>query len=101
MQPSSETEMFQLRLYIAGQTPRSVGALANLRTICEEHLQGRYELEVIDLVQNPALAGGDQILAVPTLVRRLPEPIKKIIGDLSNRERVLVGLDLRARVTKQ
>jgi circadian clock protein KaiB len=101
MLQSSETEMFQLRLYIAGQTPRSVGALANLKTICEEHLQGRYELEVIDLVQNPALASGDQILAVPTLVRRLPEPIKKIIGDLSNRERVLVGLDLRARVTKQ
>jgi circadian clock protein KaiB len=101
MLQSSETEIFQLRLYIAGQTPRSVGALANLKTICEEHLQGRYELEVIDLVQNPALASGDQILAVPTLVRRLPEPIKKIIGDLSNRERVLVGLDLRARVTKQ
>jgi circadian clock protein KaiB len=101
MLQSSETERFQLRLYIAGQTPRSVGALANLKTICEEHLQGRYELEVIDLVQNPALASGDQILAVPTLVRRLPQPIKKIIGDLSNRERVLVGLDLRARVTKQ
>jgi circadian clock protein KaiB len=101
MLQSSETEIFQLRLYIAGQTPRSVGALANLKTICEEHLHGRYELEVIDLVQNPALASGDQILAVPTLVRRLPEPIKKIIGDLSNRERVLVGLDLRARVTKQ
>ena len=101
MLQSSETGMFQLRLYIAGQTPRSVGALANLKTICEEHLQGRYELEVIDLVQNPALASGDQILAVPTLVRRLPQPIKKIIGDLSNRERVLVGLDLRARVTKQ
>jgi circadian clock protein KaiB len=97
MLQSSDAEMFQLRLYIAGQTPRSIGALANLKRICEEHLQGRYELEVIDLVQNPALASGDQILAVPTLVRRLPEPIKKIIGDLSNRERVLVGLDLRAR----
>jgi circadian clock protein KaiB len=94
---SAEVETFQLRLYIAGRTPRSVGALATLRTICEEHLQGRYELEIIDLLQNPALARGDQILAVPTLVRRLPEPIKKIIGDLSNRERVLVGLDLRPR----
>ena len=97
MLQSAEVETFQLRLYIAGQTPRSVGALATLRTICEEHLQGRYELEIIDLLQNPALARGDQILAVPTLVRRLPEPIKKIIGDLSNRERVLVGLDLRPR----
>jgi circadian clock protein KaiB len=94
---SADLETFQLRLYIAGQTPRSIGALANLRTICEEHLQGRYELEIIDLMQNPALARGDQILAVPTLVRRLPQPIKKIIGDLSNRERVLVGLDLRPR----
>lgn len=97
MLQSSETETFRLRLYIAGQTPRSVAALTNLKTICEEHLQGRYELEVIDLVKNPALAGGDQILAVPTLVRRLPTPIKKIIGDLSNRDRVLVGLDLRSR----
>lgn len=94
---SSEGETFLLRLYVAGQTPRSMGALANLKTICEEHLQGRYEIEIIDLVQNPALASGDQILAVPTLVRRLPTPIKKIIGDLSNRERVLVGLDLRSR----
>src|SRR5688500_18142143 len=99
MLASSETETFRLRLYIAGQTPRSVGALMNLKTICEEHLQGRYELEIIDLLQNPALASGDQILAVPTLVRRLPEPIKKIIGDLSNRDRVLVGLDLRSAVT--
>lgn len=97
MLPSSEAETFYLRLYIAGQTPRSIGALANLKIICEEHLQGHYELEVIDLLQTPALASGDQILAVPTLVRRLPEPIKKIIGDLSNLERVLVGLDLRAR----
>jgi circadian clock protein KaiB len=74
-----------------------LGALSNLKTFCEDNLQGRYELEVIDLLQNPGLASGDQILAVPTLVRRLPHPIKKIIGDLSNRERVLVGLDLRAR----
>lgn len=97
MLQSSEAETFLLRLYVAGQTPRSLGAFANLKTICEEHLQGRYELEIIDLLQNPALASGDQILAVPTLVRRLPKPIKKIIGDLSNRERVLVGLDLRPR----
>ena len=97
MLPSSEGQTVELRLYIAGQTPRSVGALRNLRTICEEHFQGRYELEIIDLIQNPALARGDQILAVPTLVRRLPTPIKKIIGDLSNRDRVLVGLDLRSR----
>jgi len=93
----SESETFRLRLYVAGQTPKSVSAFANLKKICEEHLQGRYELEIIDLIQNPGLARGDQILAVPTLVRRLPKPIKKIIGDLSNRERVLVGLDLRPR----
>ena len=96
--PISQTsQTYELRLYVAGQTPKSVLALANLRQICEEHLQGRYEIEVIDLMENPQLAQGDQILAVPTLVRRLPEPIKKIIGDLSNTERVLVGLDLRVR----
>jgi len=94
---SSEAETFLLRLYVAGQTPRSMGALSNLKTICEDTLRGRYEIEVIDLLQNPTLASGDQILAVPTLVRRLPTPIKKIIGDLSNRERVLIGLDLRPR----
>jgi circadian clock protein KaiB len=88
---------YQLRLYVAGQTPKSVMALTNLKLICEEHLHGRYDIEIIDLVANPQLASGDQILAVPTLVRRLPEPIKKIIGDLSNTERVLVGLDLRVR----
>jgi circadian clock protein KaiB len=93
--PAGQT--YELRLYVAGQTPKSVLALANLRQICEAHLHGRYEIEVIDLMQNPQLAQGDQILAVPTLVRRLPEPIKKIIGDLSNTERVLVGLDLRVR----
>ncbi len=98
---SPEPETFQLRLYIAGKTPKSVSAFTNLKKICEEHLQGRYELEIIDLIENPALARGDQILAVPTLVRRLPEPIKKIIGDLSNSERVLVGLDLRARSLKR
>jgi circadian clock protein KaiB len=84
-----------LRLYIAGQTPRSTAAFANLKRICEEHLAGRYQIEVIDLPHSPQLAQGDQILAVPTLVRRLPEPIRKIIGDLSNTERVLVGLDIR------
>jgi circadian clock protein KaiB len=93
--PASES--YQLRLYVAGQTPKSILAFTNLKQICEEHLQGRYEIEIIDLIENPQLARGDQILAVPTLVRRLPEPIKKIIGDLSNTERVLVGLDLRAR----
>ena len=87
--------LYSLRLYVAGQTPKSVLAFNNLKQICDEHLQGRYAIEVIDLVKTPQLARGDQIFAVPTLVRRLPEPIKKIIGDLSNTERVLVGLDLR------
>jgi circadian clock protein KaiB len=90
-------EMFDLRLYVAGQTPKAIRAFANLRKICEEHLAGRYTIEVIDLIENPQLGRGDQILALPTLVRKLPAPIKKIIGDLSNTERVLVGLDLRAR----
>jgi len=84
-----------LRLYIAGQTPKSIKAFANLKKLCEEHLPGRYRIEVIDLIQNPQLAAGDQILAVPTLVRRLPEPVRRIIGDLSNTDRVLVGLDVR------
>jgi circadian clock protein KaiB len=92
-------EMFELRLYVAGQTPKAVRAFANLRKICDEHLAGRYTIEVIDLLENPTLGQGDQILALPTLVRRLPTPIKKIIGDLSNAERVLVGLDLRERGT--
>ena len=95
--PSHEGQNFRLRLYVAGQTPKSILAFNNLKLICEEHLQGRYEIEIIDLIENPQLAQGDQILAVPTLVRRLPEPIKKIIGDLSNTERVLVGLDLILR----
>lgn len=95
--PSARAEGYRLRLYVAGQTPKSILAFRNLKQICEEHLHGRYELEIIDLLENPQLAGGDQILAVPTLVRRLPEPIKKIIGDLSNTERVLVGLDLQVR----
>ena len=90
-------EMFELRLYVAGQTPKSALAFTNLKKICDEHLQGRYQIEIIDLLENPQLARGDQILALPTLVRRLPEPIKKIIGDISNTERVLVGLDLRVR----
>lgn len=88
---------FDLRLYVAGRTPKALRAFANLRKICDEHLAGRYRIEVIDLLENPQLGQGDQILALPTLVRRLPEPIKKIIGDLSNTERVLVGLDLRRR----
>jgi circadian clock protein KaiB len=90
-------EMYNLRLYVAGQTPKAVRAFENLRKICDEHLAGRYHIEVIDLLENPQLGKGDQILALPTLVRRLPQPIKKIIGDLSDTEHVLVGLDLRAR----
>lgn len=90
-------EQFDLRLYVAGRTPKAVRAFANLRRICEEHLAGRYQIEVIDLLEDPQLGRGDQILALPTLVRRLPVPIKKIIGDLSNTERVLVGLDIRPR----
>lgn len=86
---------WELRLYIAGQTQKSVTAFANLKRICEQHLAGKYRIEVIDLLKNPQLARGDQILAVPTLVRTLPEPMRKIIGDLSNQERVLVGLDIR------
>jgi circadian clock protein KaiB len=84
-----------LKLYVAGQTPKCVTAFANLKRICEEHLAGQYRIEVIDLLVNPQLAKGDQILALPTLVRKLPEPVKKIIGDLSDTERVLVGLDIR------
>ena len=90
-----DREHYFLRLYVAGHTGKSVLALANLRRVCETHLAGRYEVEVIDLIENPRLAAGDQILAVPTLVRRLPQPLKKIIGDLSDTERVLVGLDIR------
>jgi circadian clock protein KaiB len=87
--------IWDLKLYVAGQTPRCITAFANLKRMCEEHLEGRYRIEVIDLLENPQLAEGDQILAIPTLVRRLPHPLRKIIGDLSNTERVLVGLDLR------
>jgi circadian clock protein KaiB len=88
-------EVWKLRLYVAGQTPKSLTAFANLKRICEEHLAGQYQIEVVDLLKNPTLAKGDQILAVPTLVRKLPVPVRKIIGDLSNTERVLVGLDVR------
>ncbi|HEY7215630.1 MAG TPA: circadian clock KaiB family protein [Thermoanaerobaculia bacterium] len=90
-------ELWDLRLYVAGHTPKSVAAIANLQRLCEEHLAGKYRVEVVDLVANPQLARADQILAIPTLVRRLPVPMRKIIGDLSNSERVLVGLDLRPR----
>ena len=91
----SQTKAWELRLYVAGQTPRSLAAARNLRAFCEEHLPGQYNIEVVDLVKNPQLAKGDQILAIPTLVRRLPSPMRKIIGDLSNTERVLVGFDLK------
>ncbi len=88
-------KIWELRLYVAGQTPKSLAAFANLKKICEEHLAGQYHIEVIDLLKKPQLASGDQILAIPTLVRKLPAPIRKIIGDLSDTERVLVGLNLR------
>jgi circadian clock protein KaiB len=93
--PTNDT--LELRLYVAGQTPKSLIALKNLKKICEEHLQGRYRLHVIDLVKTPQLAQDDQILAIPTLVRNLPHPIRKIIGDLSDTQRVLVGLDVRSQ----
>jgi circadian clock protein KaiB len=89
-------DIWNLRLYVAGQTQKSITAFANLKKICEEHLAGKYRIEVIDLLQKPQLAKGDQIVAIPTLVRKLPEPLKKIIGDLANTERVLVGLDIRS-----
>ena len=96
----SPSEEWILRLYVAGQSPRSAAALRNLKAICDQHLAGRYRIELIDLLKNPQLARGDQIVAVPTLVRHLPPPMKKIIGDLSNEERVLVGLDLRPRASR-
>ena len=95
LRQADATPAFELRLYVAGQTARSLAAIANLQRICETHLAGQYHIEVIDLTKTPQLAAGDQILAVPTLVRRLPEPIRKIIGDLSDEARVLVGLDLQ------
>ncbi len=94
---ASDDGKYHLRLYVAGQTAKSLAALSNLRRVCDEHLAGRYDIEVIDLIKSPQLAAGDQILAVPTLVRKLPEPLKRIIGDLSNTEKVLVGLDIRPK----
>ncbi len=94
-EPENDDGIWHLRLYVAGETTRSVAALSNLRHICEEHLAGRYTIEVIDLLEHPQLAQGEQIVAIPTLERRLPPPVRKIIGDLSNTERVLIGLDLR------
>jgi circadian clock protein KaiB len=91
---NGSSSLVRLRLYVAGQTPKSLAALANLKRICDDHLKGRYRIEIIDLVKNPKLAQGDQILAIPTLVKKLPVPVRKIIGDLSNTDRVLVGLDL-------
>lgn len=94
--PDSVKHRYDLRLYVAGQTPRSMKALGNLKRICEEHLAGQYRVTIIDLLQKPQLAAGDQILAIPTLVRAIPKPARKIIGDLSNTEKVLIGLDLRS-----
>jgi circadian clock protein KaiB len=94
--PGAEA-LWELTLYVAGQTPKSLTALANLKRFCEQHLPGKYRLEIVDLLENPSRAQRDQILAIPTLIRKVPEPIRKIIGDLSNTDRVLVGLDLRAR----
>jgi circadian clock protein KaiB len=93
----TEQKEWELRLYVAGQTPKSLAAFRNLQKVCEEHLKGKYRIEVVDLSVNPQLARGDQIVALPTLVRKLPEPMRKIIGDLSNQEKVLVGLQLRSR----
>ncbi len=90
-----DPEHWNLRLYVAGQSPKSLKAFANLMRLCEEHLQSRYDIEIVDLVENPQLAAGDEIIAIPTLVRRLPAPMRKIIGDLSDTDRVLVGLQLR------
>jgi circadian clock protein KaiB len=92
----SDNQVWNLRLYVAGQTPKSIEAFANLKEICETHIKDKYKIEVIDLVENPQLAKGDQILAIPTLVRKLPEPMKKIIGTLANEEKVLVGLDIKS-----
>jgi circadian clock protein KaiB len=100
--PETSEDVWILKLYVAGQTAKSIAAFANLKKICEEHLAGKYRIEIVDLVKNPKLARGDQILAVPTLVRQLPPPVKKLIGDLANTERVLVGLDLQpaAKIVK-
>jgi circadian clock protein KaiB len=93
------SDIWELRLYVAGQTPNSMRAFTNLQKICDEHLKDKCTIEVVDLLKNPQLAAGDQILAIPTLVRKIPEPLRKIIGDLSNTERVLVGLDIRSKPT--
>ncbi|HSR10801.1 MAG TPA: circadian clock KaiB family protein [Thermodesulfobacteriota bacterium] len=93
--PKANADFWQLRLYVAGHSPKSLAAFANLKKICEENLASKYTIEIIDLLEQPKLAKGDQILAIPTLVRKLPEPVRKIIGDLSNTERVLIGLDIR------
>jgi circadian clock protein KaiB len=90
-----ESETYKLRLYVAGQTPKSIAAFANLKTLCEEYLPGRYKIEVIDLVENPHLAAGDQIMAIPTLVRKIPSPLKRIIGNLADKEKFLVGMDIK------
>ncbi|MCJ2052384.1 circadian clock KaiB family protein [Methylobacterium sp. J-070] len=95
--PDRDPGRYHLRLYVAGQTTKSLAAMTNLKRFCEEHLAGRYDIEVVDLLTNPQLAAGDQILAIPTLVRRLPSPLKRIIGDLSNTDKVLVGLDIRPK----
>jgi len=92
---TTEDKQWELRLYIAGNTPKSMTALSNLKKYCEEHMEGKYRIEVIDLLLHPQLAEGDQIFAIPTLVRKVPQPIRKIIGDLSNKEKVLVGLNIR------
>jgi circadian clock protein KaiB len=94
-EPAEELEQWHLRLYVAGQSPKSLRAFANLVRLCEERLDARYDIEIVDLIENPQLAAGDEIVAIPTLVRRLPAPMRKIIGDLSDSDRVLVGLQLR------
>ena len=94
-----DPDKWELRLYVAGQTPKSIAAFSNLKRVCEEYLPGKYQIEIVDLIKTPQLAQGDQIIAIPTLVRKLPEPVRKIIGDLSNTERVLVGLQLRPQKT--
>lgn len=98
--PKSDKDIWNLRLYVAGQTPRSLTAFSNLKKLCDEHLPGRHEIEVVDLMKNPHLAKSDQIVALPTLVRKLPEPIKRVIGDLSNTSKVMVGIDLDTLVQK-
>ena len=99
--PEAAADFWILKLYVAGQTPKSIAAFSNLKKICEEHLAGKYKIKIVDLLKNPQLAKGDQILAIPTVVRQLPPPVKKLIGDLANTERVLVGLDVLPAARKQ